>query len=103
MKKVTTIILILAMLTVSVPVFAGTENDGPMVGDTLAARPLGLVSIGVGAALWVLSFPFAIMSGNIEKTTETFIANPVKYTVVRQVGDFDYELTSTPAEEAGKQ
>lgn len=99
MKKAATVILMLALLVTSMPAFAGTENDGPIIGDTLFARPLGLVSIVGGAALWIVSMPFAIMSGNVEKTTESLIANPIKYTITRQVGDFDYELTSRPAEE----
>ncbi len=94
MKKITAVILVLAFLVVSVPVFAGTEDDGPIAGDAAFGRPLGIVSIVGGAALWVLSLPFAIISGSLPATTETLISNPVKYTLVRPVGDFDYEPAS---------
>jgi len=90
MKRITAVILVLAFLVVSVPVFAGTENDLDVAVDTVFARPLGIVSIVGGAALWIVSFPFAAISGNLPKTTETLIANPVKYTFARPIGDFDY-------------
>jgi len=91
MKKITAIIMVLAFLVVSVPVFAGTENEGPIIGDTVFARPLGFVSIIGGAALWVVSFPFALISGSVADTTEKLITNPIQYTLARPVGDFDYE------------
>lgn len=94
MKKIMAVILVLAFLVASVPVFAGTEDDGPIAGDTVFARPLGLASIVGGAALWVVSFPFALITGSVPKTTETLISNPIKYTFARPVGDFDYEPTS---------
>ena len=100
MKKITAVILVLAFLLVSVPVFAGTENDADVMSDTIFARPLGIVSIVGGAALWVVSLPFAVISGSLPKTTETLITNPVKYTLARPVGDFDYEPAPRQADES---
>ena len=99
MKKITAVILVLAFLVVSVPVFAGTENDAATEGDILAARPLGIVSVVGGAALWLVALPFAVLTGSLPKTTETLITNPVKYTFARPVGDFDYEPASTLTDE----
>lgn len=98
MKKITAFILVLAFLVVSVPVFAGTENDGPVEGDILMARPLGIVSVVGGAALWIVSLPFAAITGSLSKTTETLITNPVKYTFARPIGDFDYEPAPSQAD-----
>jgi len=91
MKKITVVILALTLLAASVPAWAGTENDAEIVGDTLFARPLGVVSIAGGAALWAISLPFAVLTGSLHKTTQTLITNPVSYTFGRRVGDFDYE------------
>jgi hypothetical protein len=99
MKKITAVILVLAFLVASVPVFAGTENDVDIAGDIIFARPLGIVSIVGGAALWVVSFPFALITGSVPKTTETLLTNPIKYTFGRPVGDFDYELVSNQTDE----
>lgn len=92
MKKVTAFILALALLAASVPALADPtiENDRGVVGDTIFARPLGLASIVGGAVLWVVSLPFAAISGSLDTTTETLITNPIKYTFERPVGDFDY-------------
>jgi hypothetical protein len=90
MKKTAAFILTLALLVSSVPALAGTENDRGVVGDTIFGRPLGLVSIVGGAALWLVSAPFAAISGSLDTTTETLLKNPVKYTFSRPVGDFDY-------------
>lgn len=99
MKKITAVILVLAFLVVSVPVFANSDLDASTEGDLLMARPLGVASIAVGAALWVVAFPFAVITGSLPKTTETLITNPIKYTLARPVGDFDYEPTSTLTDE----
>jgi hypothetical protein len=99
MKKITAVILVLAFLVVSVPVFAGTEDDAAIAGDVIFARPLGIVSIVGGAALWVVSFPFALISGSVPKTTETLITNPIRYTFARPLGNFDYELVPLQADD----
>lgn len=99
MKKITAVILVLAFLVVSVPVYAGTDNSIPIAGDMVFARPLGLVAIATGAALWVVALPFAAITGSLQETTETLINNPVKYTFARPVGDFDYEPAPRQANE----
>jgi hypothetical protein len=91
MKRIAVVILVLALLAASVPAWAGTEYDREIVGDTMFARPLGVASIAGGAALWVVSLPFAVLTGSLHKTTQTLITNPVSYTFGRRVGDFDYQ------------
>lgn len=99
MKRITAVILIVAFLLVSVPVFAGAENEADVMNDAIFARPLGIVSIVGGAALWIVSLPFAAITGSLPKTTETLITNPVKYTFARPIGDFDYVPVSNRVDE----
>ena len=73
MKRIAVVILVLALLAASVPAWAGTEYDREIVGDTMFARPLGVASIAGGAALWVVSLPFAVLTGSLHKTTQTLI------------------------------
>jgi hypothetical protein len=47
--------IVVTLLLTSVSAFAGTENDAPVVGDIIFARPLGLVGIVAGAGF--LSYP----------------------------------------------
>jgi len=98
MKKIIAVILVVAFLLVSVPVFAGAENEADVMNDTIFARPLGIVSIVGGAALWIVSLPFAAITGSLPKTTETLITNPVRYTFARPIGDFDYVPAQSQAE-----
>ena len=92
MKKMTAFIMALVFLAASVAAFAGTpiEDDRDVVSDAIFARPLGLASLVGGAALWVVSLPFAALSGSVDKTTQTLIINPLNYTFSRPMGDFDY-------------
>ena len=99
MKKVTAVLLACMLLAVSVPAFAGTEQDGAIVGDMLFARPLGLAAVVAGAAAWIVTLPFAALGGNIDQTTHSLITNPVKYTFARPVGEFYYEPTVIVREE----
>ena len=96
MKKSIVVFLALALLAASVPAFA--TDDGSVVGDTLFARPLGLAAIVGGAAVWIVSLPFAAVTGSLDQTTRTLITNPVKYTFARPMGDFYYEPTVSPKE-----
>jgi hypothetical protein len=92
MKRTIAVILAFAFALSAVPAFAGTENDRAIVGDTLFERPLGLVGIVAGAGLFVVSLPFALITGSVDKTAKTLLANPVEYTFGRPVGDNDYSL-----------
>lgn len=92
MKKFLALIIAVTLLLTSVPAFAGTENDAAITGDIIFARPLGLVGIVAGAGLFVVSLPFAAITGSIDKTSKTLLKNPVEYTFSRPMGDFDYSL-----------
>lgn len=92
MKKIMALILAVTFVLASVPAFAGTENDSDVAGDIIFARPLGLASIVAGAGLFIVSLPLAIITGSVNKTSQTLVGNPVKYTFVRPVGDFEYSV-----------
>lgn len=92
MKKILALILAVAFVLASVPAFAGNENDSDVAGDIIFARPLGLASIVAGAGLFLVSLPFAIITGSVNKTGQTLVGNPIKYTLVRPIGDFEYSV-----------
>ena len=41
-----------------------SPNEFAMVADLLVARPIGLVFTVAGAAVWVVSLPFTLLSGH---------------------------------------
>jgi hypothetical protein len=51
-----------------------------------------LASIVAGAGLFIVSLPFAIISGSVNKTGKALVGDPVKYTLVRPIGDFEYSV-----------
>ena len=99
MKKITAVILVLAFLVVSVPYLQAPENDADVAEIRLSR--VRLVSCRLSAVQLSGSFRFPLQRsrGNLPKTTETLITNPVKYTFARPVGDFDYGPASKRREQ----
>ena len=65
----------------------GDLNSGKMVVDVLVVRPLALVSTVVGATLFIVSFPFAALGGNVKAAANKMVVEPAKFTFVRSLGD----------------
>lgn len=91
--------LILALTIVVAPVHAQQHNssgdpvyttetaDGfTMIGDLVIARPLLVGATLIGTALFVISLPFSLASGSVEKTAESLIFEPGREAFVRCLG-----------------
>jgi hypothetical protein len=91
MKKAATLIVILLLVTISAPAFATHETDEAIVADTLVLRPIGLASIVAGAAVFIASLPFALLTGSTGKAADRLIGDPVRYTFTRPLGENDPE------------
>jgi hypothetical protein len=67
------------------------ELRNPTVGNTfidaIAYRPVGLVSIPVGAVLFVLTLPFSAIGGNVGTSFDNLVVTPARFTFVRPLGD----------------
>jgi len=76
------------LILTSTPVFAA-DNDGfVVVADAVIARPVGLVSLVVGTAFFIVAFPFAATSGSLGTTADTLVGEPFRFTFTRPLGDF---------------
>lgn len=62
-------------------------SDGAMVFDALMLRPLGAVATVFGTAVWVVSLPVTIVSGDVGNAGSKLIADPLRYTFKRPLGD----------------
>ena len=92
------IIFVLAAALVVIPfgtaAWAGTytkKNDidaGAMAADFLFGRPIGLVSIVAGSALYVISLPFSALGGNLKDATQKLVMDPINFTFKRPLGEF---------------
>src|SRR5512136_493369 len=93
MKKTSIALLVVCALIVStVPAFGETTDGMGIVADVLIARPVGLVAIVFGSAMYIVSLPFAIPSGSVDKAGKLLVADPFNYTFCRPLGDFDYRV-----------
>lgn len=88
MKKLTAIIAIFFFVLTLSPAFAHHyETDEAIVADTLILRPIGLAAIVAGTAVFIVSLPFALLTGSTGKAADKLIADPVRYTFTRPLGD----------------
>ncbi len=89
MKKIVVSVLIaVTLLSTCPPALAEAGNAPEIVVDVLIGRPLGLAAIVVGAALFVVSLPWAIPSGTVDPVARTLVTAPFNFTFTRPVGDF---------------
>jgi hypothetical protein len=63
-----------------------SPNEWAMVGDLLVARPIGVVLTVGGAAVWLVSLPFTLLSGHASEAADTLIGGPVETTFMRCLG-----------------
>jgi len=59
-----------------------------MIADALVARPLGLVSMVLGAVTFVVALPFTLPSGSVDSAQQVLIKGPAVYTFKRPLGRF---------------
>ncbi len=89
MKKALAITL--AFLLISTTAFAaeGFEREPAaeeILLDALILRPVGLVTIFVGTAAFVVTLPFTVPAGGVGVTGRKFIVEPFKFTFTRPIG-----------------
>jgi hypothetical protein len=90
------VLIAVSLLSVhAAPVAAATdaklENRGHtnLVADAIVLRPLGLVAIGVGAAVWAVGVaPFVAMTRptDLGESMDYLIMRPVRYTFADPLG-----------------
>ncbi len=88
MKKILVILLVMVMLFSSAPAFAASSDIDAVdiIFDTVALRPLGMVSTAFGSAFFVVSLPFAAITGSVGKSYELLVKDPFDYTFRRPLG-----------------
>ena len=59
-----------------------------MTADIAILRPLGVVSIVAGTAVFLVSLPFSALGGNVKTASEKLVVKPVQFTFQRPLGDF---------------
>jgi hypothetical protein len=68
---------------------AGSGNNTPaIVADAFICRPMGIIALVAGSAIYVLSLPFTSMADGKEEAKRTLVLYPYHYTFTRQLGEF---------------
>ena len=62
----------------------GTE----IVADLVLARPLGIMGLAVGTGLFLVSYPFAVVTGSAKSTADALVAAPYEFTFERHLGTY---------------
>lgn len=67
-------------------------SGGEMMIDALLVRPVSIVAIGIGLGLFIVSSPFALVSGepsqSFKEISGRFVVYPFRFAFNRKVGMF---------------
>ena len=64
-----------------------TPTGGEMLADAFLVRPFMLVGSVLTTATFVVTLPFSVIGGNVGDAANRLVAEPVKYTFARPLGD----------------
>ena len=88
MKKMVALLLTLVIVLTSSMAFAVTEADtNAIILDTFAMRPLGLVGLLMGCAIYTVTLPVAAITRSHSTTYEKLVKDPFVFVFVRPMGD----------------
>jgi len=94
MRRSTVLIVIIALLIAPMTAMAAEEvsssdvGAGAIAGDIMLVRPLGIAATALGTGLFIASLPFSALGGNMGTAAKALVAEPVKFTFFRPVGQF---------------
>lgn len=64
-------------------------ETGEMIADVAVVRPMTLWASAIGAVGWVVTLPFTLPSGSAGDVGKAWVADPLKYTFCRPVGEME--------------
>lgn len=88
------IIATLVLIPFGTSALAGSQkmsddlSAGAMAADLIFARPLGIVALVLGSAIFIVSLPFSALGGNAGEASQKLVVDPAKFTFKRPLGDF---------------
>ena len=94
MRRSTVLIVIIALLVAPMTAIAADEvsgsdvGPGAIAGDIILARPLGLAATALGTGLFIVALPFSALGGNTGASAKALVADPIRFTFFRPVGQF---------------
>jgi hypothetical protein len=93
MKKIVAILLALMIILTSSAVFAKDKPDaGNIIGDMVILRPIGVCTLVIGTAFFIVTLPIAAISQSTKQTAEVLVVDPFKFTFTRPLGEIESGL-----------
>ncbi len=80
-------IMIVMLLSFSAAFAEDTPGAGSIIADVILVRPLGLGTLIVGAAFFVVSLPYGVISGSTDKAENALVIVPFNFTFTRPLGE----------------
>ena len=65
------------------------DAGADMLADIFIVRPISLVGSILGAAVFVVTLPFTLITQSTGDAAKELLANPLEYTFNRPLGDFE--------------
>ncbi len=93
MKKLFATLLMLILVSAvvcpegSAQSVSSPKDDELNLVDLLIARPAGLAAGIVGTGIFIVTLPFTIPAGGVEKASKMLITNPFRFSLTRQFPD----------------
>lgn len=88
MKKIVVIMLTLIIVLTSSMAFAATDTSAAsVITDMILLRPVGVASLGVGTAMYIVALPFALITRSHATTFKVLVKEPFEFVFVRPVGE----------------
>ena len=63
-------------------------SAGAMIADFILVRPVGIVALVAGSALFIISLPFSALGRNVKAAARSLVIKPAKFAFTRPLGDF---------------
>lgn len=85
-----------ALLAGTAPAMAVDDYASPsdagadMLADAFIVRPISLFGSIVGAAFFIVTLPFTLVTQSTGEAAKELVANPLEYTFNRPLGDFEH-------------
>ncbi len=96
LRKALILLVVTSLVMVSLYTVGWTEDertkDDPVTDewnmiDLLVARPIGIVAGIVGTGVFIVSLPFTIPTGSVDKSAQMFVVKPFKFSFGRKFPD----------------
>ncbi|MDL1957233.1 MAG: hypothetical protein LWW95_09365 [Candidatus Desulfofervidus auxilii] len=86
MRKLAILIMIFCFIFSTIPVMANEGESDLIIWDLLLARPIGLIGIGIGTSVFLISLPFTLPSKSVKSAGKKLVIDPFNYTFKRKLG-----------------